>query len=47
MIPPQELSKGHKLKVPVEVNLRAKLEFEPFVHSWPAVVAVESIIGCR
>jgi hypothetical protein len=27
----------------VKPNLRAKLEFKPFVHSWPAVVTVESL----
>jgi hypothetical protein len=26
-------------------NLRAKLEFKPFVHFWPAVVAAESFYG--
>jgi hypothetical protein len=29
----------------VKPNLRAKLEFKPFVHSWPAVVTVESFYG--
>jgi hypothetical protein len=26
-------------------NLRAKLEFKPFVHSWPVVVTVKSFDG--
>jgi hypothetical protein len=35
MIPQQELSKGHKFKVTGEAQFKGKVEFKPFVHSWP------------